>query len=66
LALGKDRSLITRLDSIEARHADFRGANLKQASLKGADLSAANLIGAQIDGADFAETVLGGTLGLKR
>jgi len=45
LALENGRILPSALERVDARHADFRGANLQRAVFRGTRLSSANLTG---------------------
>ena len=64
LALPGGRLVVSTLEWAEARHVDFRGANLTRAVLRGADLSASNLTGAELDGIDIEDAKLAGIIGL--
>ncbi len=58
LMLANGRVIQARLEGIDGRHADFRGANLQRAIFRGANLSAANLTGARIEGIDLTDANL--------
>src|SRR5690242_16493817 len=58
LMLANGRMIQSKLEGIDGRHADFRGANLKRAVFRGANLSAANLTGARLEGIDLADANL--------
>ena len=64
LIIDEHHVMLSRLDGIVARHADFRGAKLKRASLFRADLSSADFTGANVSGAFWAEANLNGVRGL--
>ena len=53
---------MAKLEGIDGRHADFRGANLQRAVFKGANMSGANLTGAKLEGIDLSNANLLGTL----
>jgi len=62
LMLADGRMIQSKLEGIDGRHADFRGANLQRAVFRGANLSAANLTGARLEGIDLADANLMGSL----
>jgi uncharacterized protein YjbI with pentapeptide repeats len=62
LMLADGRMIHSKLEAIDGRHADFRGANLQRAVFRGANLSAANLTGARLAGIDLTDANLLGSL----
>ena len=62
LMLADGRRIQSKLEGIDGRHADFRGANLQRAIFRGANLSAAKLTGARLEGIDLADANLLGSV----
>jgi uncharacterized protein YjbI with pentapeptide repeats len=60
LLITKERLLPARLERIDGRYADFRGADLRQAIFCEADLAYADITGAKLRATDFRGAILQG------